>query len=355
MTPAREIPAARRPLAPRRESPLPFRGFGARPAGGGGQRDAQPSPHRTARPSLPHRGTARLGSALRGRCGPAGSLQPPAPATAVGGAESERRFRAGDSRPGADAHPKAAPRPRVGGRGEKEEEEEEEDAAGGRGGRGGRRGGEARPEGRAQGSPADRDQVPPLHRGVAGRDALPAGGGAEPPQAEGRHLEWGQPEPPRPARSLCSRPPGLGDAALAAARGGRGGPRAAPAPPAGRSAREQRPEAGGRPGEEAPGSPRRGRLSPPPLPAAGQPQRSQPQRRRAPAPPANGRAGRARRGAASGRCFKGARAANGSGRSRARRASCRHLGRGAAGGLRAAFRLFFCVFSPLCLSPGTCP
>lgn len=261
MTPAREIPAARRPLAPRRESPLPFRGFGARPAGGGGQRDAQPSPHRTARPSLPHRGTARLGSALRGRCGPAGSLQPPAPATAVGGAESERRFRAGDSRPGADAHPKAAPRPRVGGRGEKEEEEEEEDAAGGRGGR---RGGEARPEGRAQGSPADRDQVPPLHRGVAGRDALPAGGGAEPPQAEGRHLEWGQPEPPRPARSLCSRPPGLGDAALAAARGGRGGPRAAPAPPAGRSAREQRPEAGGRPGEEAPGSPRRGRLSPPP-------------------------------------------------------------------------------------------
>lgn len=30
-------------------------------------------------------------------------------------------------------------------------------------------------------SPAHRDQVPPLHRGVAGRDALPAGGGAQPP------------------------------------------------------------------------------------------------------------------------------------------------------------------------------
>ena len=143
----------------------------------------------------------------------------------------------------ADAPPKAAPRPRGG---EEEEGEEEEDAAAGRGGR---RGGEARPEGRARGSPADRDQVPPLHRGVAGRDALPAGGGAETPQAEGRHLERGQLEPPQPARSLCSRPPGLGDAALAAARGGRGGPRAAPAPPAGRSAREQRPEAGGRPGE----------------------------------------------------------------------------------------------------------
>lgn len=144
MTPAREIPAARRPLAPRRESPLPFRGFGARPAGGGGQRDAQPSPHRTARPSLPHRGTARLGSALRGRCGPAGSLQPPAPATAVGGAESERRFRAGDSGPGADAHPKAAPRPRVG----------EEGGKGGGGGGGRRRrreGREARRGGAAGG------------------------------------------------------------------------------------------------------------------------------------------------------------------------------------------------------------
>lgn len=47
-----------------------------------------------------------------------------------------------------------------------------------------------------------------------------------------------------------------------------------------RSARAERPEAGGRSGEEAPGSPRRGRLGPPPAPlrsalllAAGQPQR----------------------------------------------------------------------------------
>lgn len=46
-----------------------------------------------------------------------------------------------------------------------------------------------------------------------------------------------------------------------------------------RSARAERPEAGGRSGEEAPGSPRRGRLGPPPplrsalLLAAGQPQR----------------------------------------------------------------------------------
>lgn len=87
-----------------------------------------------------------------------------------------------------------------------------------------------------------------------------------------------------------------------------------------RSARAERPEAGGRSGEEAPGSPRRGRLGPPPRSAPlcswqpGSHSASESQRRRAPAPPANQRAGGARRRAANRRGFKGARAAEGSGR-----------------------------------------
>lgn len=134
------------------QHPQPARGRCAGSGGSNGHRRLPTSPEAAPTPKTGPRAKPRVPLCPRLRSGwLPGAAQPrdaagPAPEAAAAGAESGRSL------------PLRAPSPQL------------------RPGRAGRRE-----------SPADRDEVPALHGGVAGRAAPPAGGRAEPPQAEPRH------------------------------------------------------------------------------------------------------------------------------------------------------------------------